>query len=754
MAWPDEQEASEASEGFDVREAALEAKSGAVVALSSRPMEGALASAKAVGDGSPRSLRCGMGGTVEEKKLPTSTLLGLGLSREELERALNPSDEVSGEVERSGHASKAPSEAALRGDTMMGLGPQALERDTSRTTETATLPAGAEFCGDFRIVRVLARGGMGTVYEAEQLSTGRRRALKVLHRRVAPDDPNSQRFLAEARVKSLVDSEHMIDVVVAGVDHASGSLWIAMELLEGETLAERLLALPVGELLPAEESWRVLGQLCRGLSRAHQQGVVHRDLKPANVFLARGAHGPEIVKILDFGIAHIMGSEPGDTVPLGTPLWMAPEQVTRGEITPATDVWAVGLIAFRLFTGFHYWLHDGSGPDSLRALLDEVTTEPLVSATARAVAHGFTGDLPTGFDAWFARCVARDPKHRFPSAREMAVALAEIMPPTSSVPVLDYVAAPAVPKPSKRQRVVTQAVSSARSAGPSLPPRQATAPSDPPPVSRPLLPVGTSEVPVPLGLPSANPGGVEAPRALVPDAVVEAPTVRMRSVSPPPVLSRTDGLHPATGEPDRPWELRAPTDAPEPLRSVPAPRPLGVPRDLKRTAAAAAMAFLLGGVTAYAVHVATTPDTVSLTDARVGPGANASGATALAGPPVWLAGASRAWSGSFVTEHASWSFVLVLQIDGEATVAGRFTWTAVHGPGMHAGEQVTEEVTGSYEPTLGHLELTGTRSSNHLLFPVRTYRLRVTPEGSIVGADARNESARLVGAPRALPSVP
>jgi serine/threonine-protein kinase len=666
--------------------------------------------------------------------LPKTTMMGLGA---EVVEAI---ESVSGEIERPVRASEPSSAMALRGATMVGLGPLHDRVSAVIVDEHTPLAEGAVFCGDFRVVRVIARGGMGTVYEAVQLSTGRRRALKVLHRRFAPNDPSSQRFLEEARVKSRVDSEHMVDVVVAGVDHASNALWIAMELLEGETLADRLLELPAGGTLPTEAVWRVLGQLCRGLARAHQQGVVHRDLKPANVFLARGANGPETVKLLDFGIAHIMGSDAGDSLALGTPLWMAPEQVTRGEITPATDVWAVGLIAFRLFTGHIYWLDSLAGEQTLQGLLDEITTEPLVSATARAEAHGSTRDLPAGFDAWFARCVARDPASRYRSARELAAALAEIMPAASSMPVLDYIARPTPARATRRPRVVTV----------SSPPARAAARSSPASAPPAEAPAATSSRP---------PERVETRRVVV--DVEEAPTVRVRPVSahheelrPYGGYPRSDAPPPRSAPPrPDPWPPAPSRTAPPPSRTAPPPSRAdsAPPRDLKRTALAVTVAFLLGGVTAFAVHLVTTPDTVSVAKPSPGAGRRDPSTGSIPGPPAWLAGASRAWSGSFAADNASWSFVLTLQIDGEATVAGQFAWTATRVPGATIGDRVIEQVTGTYEPTLGTLELTGTNSTNNVLFPVRQYRLHITPEGGVVGADARAESERLMGAPVELP---
>ncbi len=624
MALPDEDEAGRMSaEQARELEGHAASKSGAVVVAARRDV------GRRTADLLPKTTVLGLGALlvardrrrgVPDDSLPKTTMLGLGA--EAAEAAERRAEAVSGEIERPVRPSQSPSALSLRGGTIVGIGPFGERPSGPPPAEPAALPEGTVFCGDFRIVRVIARGGMGTVYEAVQLSTGRRRALKVLHRRCAPDDPNSQRFLEEARVKSRVDSEHMVDVVVAGVDHASGSLWIAMELLEGETLADRLLELTPGDPLPSDEAWRVLGQLCRGLARAHQQGVVHRDLKPANVFLARGANGPVTVKLLDFGIAHIMGSARGDALAVGTPLWMAPEQVTRGEITPATDVWAVGLIAFRLFTGRNYWLHALPGDQTIHGLLDEITTEPLVSATARAEAHGFSRDLPERFDAWFARCVARDPSSRFRSAREMAAALADIMPAASSMPVLDYISQPTPAAPA--QAPARHHAGRPRPRAPRRPPR---------PRGRPRLRRSAA---------GRRPRALRAPRA----APLRAPGAPPRErrprggadrPRPPPVAAprrpaprRARAATTRRARDDRRGDARAAAPrGPLARRARPhadadadtAPRR---PRDLKRTALAVTVAFLLGGVTAFAVHVLTTPDTrVATVDA----GARPSGAT-------------------------------------------------------------------------------------------------------------------------------
>jgi serine/threonine-protein kinase len=279
------------------------------------------------------------------------------------------------------------------------------------------LTKGAIFAGDYEIVGLLAEGGMGAVYVARQLSTGKERALKVIQPQYLSDDRTRDRFTREARAASHVNSEHVIEVVSAGIDAATGMPWLAMELLRGEDLdsfAERLGPLPVTQVL------EIFRQLCHGLAAAHVTGLVHRDLKPENVFLAtaRRVGVPFTVKILDFGIAKIVHETKRDvTDAVGTPTWMAPEQTEAGKaITPATDVWALGLIAFRLLTGFPYW-HSANAPDvSAMAILREVVFDPMDAASTRARAVGSTVELSPQFDAWFAKCVVRDPAERLQNA--------------------------------------------------------------------------------------------------------------------------------------------------------------------------------------------------------------------------------------------------------------------------------------------------------------------------------------------------
>ena len=275
------------------------------------------------------------------------------------------------------------------------------------------------FAGDYEVVRPLAQGGMGAVYVARQRSTAKLRALKVLHPQFAVDGPSRERFVQEARVSAEIDSDHVTEVVGAGVDPATNTPWIAMELLEGEELAAQVERTGA---LSQEAVRELVDQLCDALAKAHAKGIVHRDLKPENLFVAKSRRKgvPFTVKVLDFGIAKAVADNATAAKvsrTIGSPLWMAPEQAQLGaRLTPATDVWALGLIVFYLLTSKYYWRAPNAGSGELMMVLNEVMLMPLEAASVRAAEYGVGAALPAGFDGWFARCVDRDAARRWPHA--------------------------------------------------------------------------------------------------------------------------------------------------------------------------------------------------------------------------------------------------------------------------------------------------------------------------------------------------
>ncbi|WP_437800770.1 serine/threonine-protein kinase [Sorangium sp. So ce693] len=276
----------------------------------------------------------------------------------------------------------------------------------------------------YRVLRRLAAGAMGAVYEVIDLQTERRRALKVMHAHTVERADLRERFALEARVSGQVDSPALVDVVDAGVDDATGTPFLVMELLRGETLSERIAR--VGGHAPAEVL-AYLGQAAPAIDKMHQLGIVHRDLKPSNLFLEQREHDAPRIKILDFGVAKVLneGATRGSTGAAGTPIYMAPEQFQSGRITPSADIYALGLIAYTLLVGRPYWEEEVGIGDSPVAFALVALQGPKEPACERAARYGVT--LPPAFDAWFTRATALAPGQRFPTAGAAVGALARAL---------------------------------------------------------------------------------------------------------------------------------------------------------------------------------------------------------------------------------------------------------------------------------------------------------------------------------------
>jgi TPR repeat protein/serine/threonine protein kinase len=291
---------------------------------------------------------------------------------------------------------------------------------------SALLGVGEVIAGRYVIEGMLDEGGMAVIYRARNAGTGKSVVLKVLHAQLGAQPDIVRMFAKEARVGSVIgDNAHIVEVYDAGVDADRGIPFIVMELLAGETLESALERGP----LPRHHARRLLAQLANALDQAHAAGVVHRDLKPSNLFVTRDGDGEPMLKVMDFGIAKVLEEEALRTATqIGTPAYTAPEQmgsttrrlaarqgITIGTgISPATDVWALGLIAFEVFTGQrpgHYW-----GIETVNELPMKVAFMELEPASGRA------GDraalLPPGFDDWFARCLRKNAAERWQSAGE------------------------------------------------------------------------------------------------------------------------------------------------------------------------------------------------------------------------------------------------------------------------------------------------------------------------------------------------
>ncbi|HEX7665686.1 MAG TPA: serine/threonine-protein kinase [Polyangiaceae bacterium] len=286
----------------------------------------------------------------------------------------------------------------------------------------APLKPGTIVAGRYRVEQQIGEGGMGAVYLVRHVRTDEMLALKLLHADVLKDATAVERFRREARAPAKMASEHVARVTDADTAPELGDApFYVMEYLRGRDLEKTVTE--EGPLSPAL-TVDYLRQASRALDKAHQLGIIHRDLKPENLFLTHRDDGTPCIKLLDFGIARL--GDTGAVNPLktqagyifGTPAFMSPEQAL-GDVAligPPTDVWAFGLVAFKLLVGRDFW-----GEHPTARLCAMILSGPIPSPTERGSTFG------AAFDQWFARCVARPVDERFRSTGEAAIALADAL---------------------------------------------------------------------------------------------------------------------------------------------------------------------------------------------------------------------------------------------------------------------------------------------------------------------------------------
>lgn len=287
-----------------------------------------------------------------------------------------------------------------------------------------TLYPGSVFAQRYRVVSELASGSMGMLYRVEHIETGRPCALKVMLPGTSRTGDLRQRFEAEAKAAAAVQSEYVVQVFDAGVDPASDTPFFVMELLVGEDLERRLKRGPVD----AAETVRLLRQAGSALDRLHQSGVIHRDLKPENIFLTETELGEAKVKLVDFGVARLFEDSGAitSTKAVGTPLYMPPEQYQSARrITPAVDIYALGLIAFAMLTGHHYFTWERDHSTSFVSFIKGICTGPREAGSVRAARFG--ARLPESFDPWLATVCHAAPERRYQRASEAVLALADAL---------------------------------------------------------------------------------------------------------------------------------------------------------------------------------------------------------------------------------------------------------------------------------------------------------------------------------------
>ncbi|MCL2823641.1 MAG: serine/threonine protein kinase, partial [Polyangiaceae bacterium] len=265
----------------------------------------------------------------------------------------------------------------------------------------------------YRLLKLLGRGGMGSVWAAEHVELGSKVAIKLINIGIDESPQMLSRFKTEAKAAASLASAHVVQILDFGID--GDTPYIAMELLDGESLGARITRL--GRLSP-QETLRILTHAAIALDKAHAAGIIHRDMKPDNIFLTQGYDGGLVAKVLDFGIAKASAAGLGATsntqtgALMGSPGYMSPEQFfnTKG-VDHRTDLWALGAIAFECITGQKpYW------GESIGELMMRICSEAPPVPSSR-------GQVPVEFDAWFAKACSRSVGDRFQSGRDMVDAL-------------------------------------------------------------------------------------------------------------------------------------------------------------------------------------------------------------------------------------------------------------------------------------------------------------------------------------------
>ncbi len=295
----------------------------------------------------------------------------------------------------------------------------------------------------WELLSLLATGSSGEVYAARERDTGREAAIKVMRSDLMPDPVAVKRFEREAQATGSIRHPNVVKVIAHG--HHLGRPYLAMELLHGETLEARL----ERSTPPRTQCLAIIKQIAAAIDAAHAVGVIHRDLKPDNVFLLAG--DGIAVRVLDFGYAKLAERLVGDAnltaanALLGTPLYMAPEQVQASrEVDSRADLWSLAVIAYELVVGKVPF-----PSTNVADLFVEILVRPIPLPSA------VDPTLPKPLDAWSIRALARARDARYPNATELATALTEAARPESrssiflvaAVVVLAIVLALAIARP-------------------------------------------------------------------------------------------------------------------------------------------------------------------------------------------------------------------------------------------------------------------------------------------------------------------
>jgi serine/threonine protein kinase len=303
---------------------------------------------------------------------------------------------------------------------MSGTNEPTLDRSHGLAVTPGDLQEGTEI-GEYRIVKKIGEGGMGAVYSAIQPVIGKRVAIKVIAQHIASNPDVVRRFVDEARAVNKIGHPNIVDIFSFGW-LPDKRHYFAMEFLDGSSLSDRFRDRPLG----AAEARRILRQICEALEAAHRQGIVHRDLKPDNIWVAVPQHGESFAKLLDFGIAKLLGNDDAKSktqtgTMMGTPAYMAPEQCRGEGIDSRTDIYALGVILYEMFA--RRLPFDGGFAELITHHLMTVPVPP-----SRYV------QLPPALDALIMACLEKDQAKRPQTAAELGRLLESALPTETVAP--------------------------------------------------------------------------------------------------------------------------------------------------------------------------------------------------------------------------------------------------------------------------------------------------------------------------------